>query len=145
MRWSIFVSVVWVAWFAAALISRILPPLLRNTIGIVALGTKNYINYIDAIQFYVGAMLFALVAWVAFQPLVQVWDLTQSSATALDTIASFLRAVFIILCLLLGEKLVIQLIAHDFHKKSFADRCVRPFLFGSLYPLFCFTDPSHLK
>lgn len=80
--------------------------------------------------------------WISFGPFVRANSSTQS--ITLELLYGFLRAVFIIMCLLLGEKLVIQIMsvfllfryanrslikkfervhsAHDFHTKAFESR-----------------------
>jgi len=58
--WSIWLTVVWCGWWGAALVAKLGPKVLHNTLGVVAPELRHYITYIKATQFYVGAAGWAL-------------------------------------------------------------------------------------
>ncbi|KAK4046937.1 hypothetical protein OIV83_005728 [Microbotryomycetes sp. JL201] len=120
--WSIWLSVVWVGWWGAALASRIVPKLLQYTIGVIAPELNHYILYVKAIRFYVGAAAWALVNWISFLPVVRSRATASTSNNTLSLITQGLFGIWLCLAILLIEKLCIQIIAHNFHKKSYEDR-----------------------
>lgn len=79
---------------------------------------KHYIIYVGEVRFYTGAAGWALADWIAFSPLVTQRATDDNSKTTLSLCTQGLFGIFIVLVILLLEKLVIQIIAHNFHKKS---------------------------
>ncbi|GAA5821690.1 hypothetical protein JCM11251_000973 [Rhodosporidiobolus azoricus] len=135
--WSIWLSVVWVGWWAAALAARLGPAILTRTIGIVAPELKHYIAYVKAVKFYAGAAGWALANWISFLPLINGRKVGSKSDNTLNLITKGLFGIFLVLVILLGEKLVIQVIAHNFHKRSYEDRILeQKFQINSLVSLY---------
>ncbi|GAA5936388.1 hypothetical protein JCM1841_002925 [Sporobolomyces salmonicolor] len=120
--WSIWLTVVWCGWWGAALVAKCGPTVLQNTVGVVAPELRHYIGYVNSIQFYTGAAGWALANWISFLPLIRSRATSSSSNNTLALITQGLFGIFLVLCILLIEKLVIQVIAHHFHKKSYQDR-----------------------
>ncbi|GAA5915882.1 hypothetical protein JCM5296_002522 [Sporobolomyces johnsonii] len=120
--WSIWLTVVWCGWWGSALVAKCGPGVLQNTVGVVAPELRHYIGYVKSIQFYTGAAGWALANWVSFLPLIRSRATSSSSNNTLALITQGLFGIFLVLCILLVEKLVIQIIAHNFHKKSYEDR-----------------------
>ena len=50
--WSIWLSVVWGAWWGSLAAARITPVIIRHTIGVVAVGTRRYISWLAALPRY---------------------------------------------------------------------------------------------
>lgn len=142
--WSAYLSVVWVAWWGSALGARLAPPLLRNTLGVVSPSAAHYIDYVEAIQFYIGAATWALISWVTIPGLVVSQASNPNpSAQVLSLVTKFLFGLFIVFVLLLAEKLLIQVIARGFHQKSYEDRIIEMrFLRKTLTTLYAKFVPS---
>ncbi|KIM30449.1 hypothetical protein M408DRAFT_66234 [Serendipita vermifera MAFF 305830] len=123
--WSIWFSVWWAGYWAALLVSMLLPKVLRYTIGVVAIGTRRYIEWLSAIHRYVAIFAWALVSFVSFIPLItkrQAGDRPDDAAKALDICTRILLGILICSAILLGLKLLIQIIATNFHERSYAER-----------------------
>jgi len=125
--WSIWLTIVWCGWWAAALVAKCIPRVLQVTLGVVAPEMKHYIAYVRALQFYAGAALWSLVTWLSFLPVVKSRAETNAkgtvtSASTLAIITKFWFGVFLVLVILLCEKLIIQVVAYNFHKRSYEDR-----------------------
>ncbi|KAG6917310.1 hypothetical protein DXG01_002968 [Tephrocybe rancida] len=101
--WSVWLSVAWGGWWAALAISFIMPPVLRSTIGIVAVGTRKYIEWMHVLHR-------------------QGPGTGDKSVKASDTAARLLFAFFLCSGVLLFEKFSIQWIAGKFHERSYAER-----------------------
>ncbi|GAA5874058.1 hypothetical protein JCM8547_004817 [Rhodosporidiobolus lusitaniae] len=135
--WSIWLTVVWCGWWGAALVARLGPTILNKTIGIIAPELRHYIAYVKAVQFFAGAAGWALANWISFLPLIKSRALNGNSQSTLSLITQGLFGIFLVLVILLVEKLVIQVIAHNFHKKSYEDRIVeQKFQIASLVSLY---------
>ncbi|PSR78148.1 hypothetical protein PHLCEN_2v7557 [Hermanssonia centrifuga] len=123
--WSIWLSVVWGGWWAALAVSMATPRLTRNTLGVVAVGARRYIDWLEALHRYVALFGWTLAIWISFQPLIntrQSKSADQSAVNIIDTAAKLLFAFFLCAAVLLGEKFSIQWIAGKFHERSYAER-----------------------
>ncbi|KDE09863.1 hypothetical protein MVLG_00261 [Microbotryum lychnidis-dioicae p1A1 Lamole] len=120
--WSAWLSIAWCGWWGAALTARILPHFFRHTIGVVAPEMQHLVTYLKAIKFYVGTALWAMANWVSFLPLIRLHARSSNSDSTLILLTKGLFGIFIVSIILLIEKLLIQIIAHSFHKKSYEDR-----------------------
>ncbi|KAI0785645.1 Mechanosensitive ion channel-domain-containing protein [Abortiporus biennis] len=123
--WSIWFSVLWVGWWVALAGSMILPHIARNTVGVVAVGTRRYIDWLDVLHRYVALFGWTLGIWISFQPLINTRrepNISEGSASILTTIAKLLFAFFLCAALLAFEKFSIQWIAGKFHERSYAER-----------------------
>ncbi|GAA6058014.1 hypothetical protein JCM3770_006647 [Rhodotorula araucariae] len=142
MWWSVWLSVVWVGWWGAAVVSRMAPAVLNRTLGVVAPELRHYIAYLKAIRFYVGFAGWGLTNWVSFLPLINARAVRGSdgsvpSQSTLSLLTQGLFGIFLNLVILLIEKLVIQVIAHNFHKRSYEDRILeQKFQIGALVTLY---------
>lgn len=133
-------SVAWGGWWAALAVSRLLPSVVRSTvgaivtviygrakltmfIGVVAVGTRKYIDWLGALHRYVALTAWTLAVWISYNPLI---DSRQEStaSTKSKSIISFLSklmfGVFLCAAVLLFEKFSIQWIAGKFHEKTYA-------------------------
>ncbi|KZV69518.1 hypothetical protein PENSPDRAFT_676041 [Peniophora sp. CONT] len=123
--WSIWLSVVWVGWWASLAASMILPIFVRATLGVVAVSLRRYIDWLTALKRYLALFGWTLAVWISFQPLInkrQDSDASSSSKSALDLAAKLLFAIYICAGVLLFEKFSIQWIATKFHEESYAER-----------------------
>lgn len=122
--WSIWLTVVWGGWWAALAISRILPSIARATVGVVAVGTRRYIEWMQVLHRYMALFGWSLALWASWVPLIknhQV-DPGDKSRNAIDLIAKLLFALLLCSGVLLFEKFSIQWIAGKFHERSYAER-----------------------
>ncbi|KAJ3556902.1 hypothetical protein NM688_g1764 [Phlebia brevispora] len=123
--WSVWLSVVWGGWWTALAFSMIAPGIARNTIGVVAVAARRYIDWVEVLHRYVALFGWTLACWVSFQPLVYTRQESDASKNAVDIIqllAKLLFAFMLCAAVLLGEKLSIQWIASKFHERSYAER-----------------------
>ncbi|KAI5123926.1 hypothetical protein M0805_006343 [Coniferiporia weirii] len=121
--WSIWLSVVWGGWWGALAFSHshLLPRVARSTIGIVAVGSRKYIDWLGALVRYVALFGWTLAIWISFQPLIIGRSIGNEKAE-ISFIAKLLFGIYLCSSLLLFEKFSIQWIAGKFHERSYADR-----------------------
>ncbi|SCV73450.1 BQ2448_7376 [Microbotryum intermedium] len=120
--WSAWFSIAWCGWWGAALTAKILPHFFQHTVGVIAPEMLHLVTYLKAIRFYVGTALWAMANWVSFLPLIRLHAKTSGSGSTLVLLTKGLFGILIVSIILLVEKLLIQVIAHSFHKKSYEDR-----------------------
>ncbi|TDL26257.1 hypothetical protein BD410DRAFT_784344 [Rickenella mellea] len=119
--WSIWLSVVWGGWWAALAFARLLPHVGRHTVGVVAVASRRYIDWLGALHRYVALFGWSLSIWIAFTALI-ITGKTKPTAQQVILISKLLFAIFLCAALLLFEKFSIQWIAGKFHEKSYAER-----------------------
>ncbi|KAF9793059.1 Mechanosensitive ion channel-domain-containing protein [Thelephora terrestris] len=123
--WSIWFSVAWVGWWVCLAFARIFPTFLRHTIGLVAVGSRRYIDWLDALNRYVALTAWTIVIWVTYQPLLnrrQSAGASDNSKAIISLIGRLLFSFFLSATVLFFEKFSIQWIAGKFHERSYAER-----------------------
>ncbi|KAI0633263.1 Mechanosensitive ion channel-domain-containing protein [Trametes polyzona] len=122
--WSIWLSVMWLGWWGALAAFMVLPPVLRNTVGIVIVNARKYIEWFEVLHRYAAFAAWSIVIFVSYQPLINHTQDTSSSSSrqAVDVLSKLLFALAVCACVLFAEKLAIQFIAAKFHERSYADR-----------------------
>ncbi|KAI0645507.1 Mechanosensitive ion channel-domain-containing protein [Trametes meyenii] len=102
----------------------ILPPLLRNTIGIVIVNARKYIEWLDVLHRYATFAAWSILIFIGQQGLLKSRQETdsQNAKDSVNTMGKLLFALMLSACVLFGEKLAIQFIAGKFHERSYADR-----------------------
>lgn len=127
LYWSIWLSVVWVGWWAALAVSMMLPKFVGSTLGAVVPGLRTWVEVATNLVRVVAFIAWALAIWVSFTPIVinqYNGDQTANSRSNLTTMASLLFGLFLSSLVVGAEKLMIQIIAYRFHQDSYADRIV---------------------
>ncbi|KAI0318281.1 Mechanosensitive ion channel-domain-containing protein [Amylostereum chailletii] len=123
--WSIWLSVVWVGWWAVLAGSMLLPHLVRYTLGVVAVGIRRYIDWLIALRRYVALFGWTLTIWIVWNPVIdarQDGDASTRSKETIDLIGKLLFGIYLCAGVLLFEKFSIQWIAAKFHERSYAER-----------------------
>ncbi|GFZ43630.1 hypothetical protein JCM24511_01350 [Saitozyma sp. JCM 24511] len=123
--WSVWLSVVWGGFWASTAVFMIVPAFWRNTVGTIIPGAKKYTDIIGNLGRYAKLVVWSLAMWVSFTPIIinnYTGDQSATSRTNLTTIASLLFGVFLCSIVFGVEKLVVQLIALQFHQDSYEDR-----------------------
>ncbi|PPQ98611.1 hypothetical protein CVT24_003944 [Panaeolus cyanescens] len=141
--WSIWFSVVWGGWWVALAVSRIVPSILRSTIGVVAVSTRRYIDWLQALHRYIALFAWSLCIWVTWNPLIDnhLNNPSQKSSNAVKLIGKLLFGIFICSAVLLFEKFSIQWIAGKFHERSYAERIAdQKFAVRSLVTLYKYSS-----
>lgn len=110
----------------------IFPRVARVTVGLVAVGARRYIDWLEALHRYVALAVWTLAVWITFQPLIltrQESDATDRDKSVVSLLAKLFFAFYICALVLLGEKFAIQWIAGKFHERSYAGT--------SSFPIIC--------
>ncbi|KAJ6625628.1 Mechanosensitive ion channel-domain-containing protein [Mycena sp. CBHHK59/15] len=123
--WSIWLSVCWGGWWTALAASMILPRIVRRTIGIIAVGTRRYLDWLQVLHRYVAIFVWTVAVFVSYNPLINLRQSSSASANAIKIIdlgQKLLFAFMLCAAVLLFEKFSIQWIAGKFHERSYSER-----------------------
>ncbi|TFK87099.1 hypothetical protein K466DRAFT_491520 [Polyporus arcularius HHB13444] len=122
--WSIWLSVVWVGWWTSLATCMLLPGFLRNTVGVIIVAARKYIDWFEVLRRYAAFFGWSLAVWISYNPLIngrQQTDNTSDQQT-IDLLGKLLFGLMLCAALLFGEKISIQWIAGKFHERSYAER-----------------------
>ncbi|KAH9485389.1 Mechanosensitive ion channel protein Msy2 [Psilocybe cubensis] len=146
--WSIWLSVLWGGACVSKITRsiRIAPYFIRATVGVVAVSSRRYIDWLQALHRYIALFAWTVALWASFSPLIishqdgrtdtvvitnttlanlgeaEVNGVPSRSVAAVSLMAKLLFSFLLCTALLLFEKFSIQWIAAKFHERSYADR-----------------------
>ncbi|KAJ7072310.1 Mechanosensitive ion channel-domain-containing protein [Mycena amicta] len=123
--WSIFLSVLWGGWWVCLAVAMILPRIVRRTLGVIAVGTRRYLDWLQVLYRYVAFFFWTMAVFISYNPLInsqQDPQASKSSVQIIDLGQKLFFAFFLCAAVLLGEKFAIQFIAGKFHERSYAER-----------------------
>ncbi|KAK2463270.1 hypothetical protein APHAL10511_004925 [Amanita phalloides] len=126
--WSIWLSVVWGAWWASLAASYLLHVVAKSTIAVVAVDTGHYVDWVPALRRHIALFGWSMAVWISWTPLVA--DRLEGnpgnrSVGAIGLGGRVFFALFACAAILLFEKVAIQWIAEKFHERSYADRIAK--------------------
>jgi hypothetical protein len=102
----------------------ILPRIIRRTIGVIAVGTRRYLDWLQVLHRYVAIFLWTLAIFISYNPLInsRQKSATPNSVKIIDLGQKLFFAFLVCAAVLLFEKFSIQWIAGSYHEKSYAER-----------------------
>ncbi|WOO85247.1 Mechanosensitive ion channel protein Msy1 [Vanrija pseudolonga] len=123
--WSIWLTVMWLGFWASKAAFMIFPHVFRQTIAVIIPNLKQYTDMVRNLGKYAKFILWTFICYITWQPLIErqcEHPNGSNSANALSNIEKILLG--IVLCTVVTgiEKLLVQLIAFQFHRDSYADR-----------------------
>jgi hypothetical protein len=122
-----WVEIVWGALWASKIFAKILPFLFRQIVGFVSVGTAKYSLILMALEVPLTLVAWTFVSFVTFIP-IMTRNPTQRALgdTSVNSwegvVRQILAALLVIALVYLAEKLLIQLVAVNFHKVSYEQR-----------------------
>ncbi|WVF70531.1 hypothetical protein IAT40_005322 [Kwoniella sp. CBS 6097] len=123
--WSIWLTIIWGGWWASTAVFMMFPTVWRNTVGAIIPNAKKYTDVIAALGRYAKLIFWGLANWISFTPIIinhYIGDQAGTSRSNLTIIANILFGLFLCSLVLAAEKLLVQLIALQFHQDSYEDR-----------------------
>lgn len=126
--WSIWFTVIWAGWWAALAAAMIFPRVVRATLVAIVPSLRFWVDILRSLNRNVAFIVWALVVWVSFTPLVinhftgDATGTDSSSRSNLTLLANLLFGVFLCSLIIGAEKALVQLIAYRFHQDSYEDR-----------------------
>jgi small-conductance mechanosensitive channel len=133
-----WLEVVWVAFWVAKLIAGAVPFVFQSICGIFSTGIRKYALVFRACEIPISLFIWSIIVYCS-QPILWLWSKqhhynayapisVKGKKTAgpgiswLDTTHKLCTATIGVAALYLAEKLLVQLIAVNYHKRQFSDR-----------------------
>ncbi|CCG83008.1 Serine/threonine protein kinase [Taphrina deformans PYCC 5710] len=123
----LWIEIVWVGLWGAKLVARLLPYVFRFVVSVVSISTTKYAGMLKALEVPISLFFWSLICLSTFSP-IMTRNPTQRAEndTGLKSwesiMAKILTAAFFSSAFFLGEKILIQLIALNFHKVQYEMR-----------------------
>lgn len=91
----------------------ILPALIRKTVGVIAVGTRRYLDWLDVLHRYVAVFMWTLAVFITYNPLInsRQKNADDEAVKIIDLGQKLFFAFFLCAAVLLFEKFSIQWIA----------------------------------
>ncbi|OAL39506.1 hypothetical protein AYO20_01376 [Fonsecaea nubica] len=122
-----WIEVVWVSLWASKLVAHFLPFLFQFICGVASPGTRKYALVLSALEIPLSLVGWAVTSLATFVPIMTLNpDQRSRGETGLKSwesiIKNILFACVFSTLLLLGEKLLIQLLSISYHRKQFDEK-----------------------
>ncbi|KAK5125693.1 hypothetical protein LTR85_011967 [Meristemomyces frigidus] len=126
-----WVEVVWASLWGSKIVAHFLPWLFRMLAGVVSSGVRKYSMVIRSLEIPLSLVGWAVASLATFKPIMtrnptqlalQAAHKDTSSKDWENIVEKILAAATIASLIFLGEKLIVQLISIDYHRKQFAFR-----------------------
>jgi hypothetical protein len=116
----VWLEVMWWCLWATKLLAQLLPYLFQFLCGFVSSGTRKYRLVIRALEIPISLLLWAITCW-ATVPVITIFD-DDKQFHWVTVFQRALLASIAVAALFLGEKLIIQLIGINYHRRQFNAR-----------------------
>ncbi|CAH7675285.1 Mechanosensitive ion channel-domain-containing protein [Phakopsora pachyrhizi] len=129
LYWSIWLSITWLGWWFGLVIGSLVPHLFKHTIGIALSPTfvEKWFGYLSSMRKPIMGIVWSFSTWLSFNLFIIKNNNSSSpnNKKYLNLTLQALFGIYVSSCLLVAEKLLIQIIAGEFHKKSYEDRILK--------------------
>ncbi|KAF2747945.1 hypothetical protein M011DRAFT_493868 [Sporormia fimetaria CBS 119925] len=112
-RFWIWIEIVWLSFWACKIVAHFLPRLFEFLVGVVSPGVRKYVMLLRALEKPMSVVFWMIVNQVTFPVLVN------TNRGWYNTMKSVLLAALICSCVILAERILIQLISISYHRKQF--------------------------
>ncbi|BEJ12039.1 hypothetical protein CspHIS471_0204990 [Cutaneotrichosporon sp. HIS471] len=123
--WSIWFTVVWCGFWGSKAAFMIFPHVFKQTIAVIIPSMGRFTDVVKNLGHFGKIIIWSLVSWISFTPLISrrfEGDQESTSRANLNLVVNLLFGFFLCTIVWGMEKLVVQLIALQFHRDSYADR-----------------------
>jgi small-conductance mechanosensitive channel len=111
------VSLVWLSFWACKIVAHFLPRIFEFLVGVVSPGIKKYVQLLAALEKPLSFVFWMVVNQVTYQVLIV--QPTKKETNWMSTVGSVLLALLVCTCIILAERVLIQLISISYHRKQF--------------------------
>lgn len=114
----IWIEIMWLSFWTCKVIAHFLPRVFEFLVGVVSPGVKKYVQLLAALERPLSFVFWMISNQVTFNALVSDPIKVEDPAWV-PKMASVLLALLVCTCIILGERLLIQLISISYHRKQF--------------------------
>jgi hypothetical protein len=154
----LWIEIVWLSLWISKLVAQVFPWIFMFLCGVVSSGTRKYALILKAVEIPLSLVGWAVTALVTFTALMRPeLNLNQPQKRWVGVVKNLLGPALIAAVIFLVEKMVIQMISVNYHRRSFANRIKESkhniHLLGLLYdasrtlfPMYCreFADEDYV-
>lgn len=120
-----WIEIIWLSIWVSKLASKAIPYVFMFLCGVVSSGTRKYALVLKAVEIPLSLLGWSVTCLVTFTALMQP-DINTGKGTAskhwVSVVRNLLVPAFIATLLLLGEKMIVQFISINYHRRSFDGR-----------------------
>lgn len=123
--WSVWAGASWLGLWATKIVTLIAPPIFTFILGIGISNARQYVDYIRRIDKFLVFVGSSVISFLLFSIFLQRKAFNQGDGgadNARGIMQNLLLSLMICAIILAAEKLLIQIIAVAFHRKTFEDR-----------------------
>ncbi|KAJ4350287.1 uncharacterized protein N0V89_008908 [Didymosphaeria variabile] len=113
----IWIEIIWLSFWACKIVAHFLPRIFEFLVGVVSPGIKKYVQLLAALEKPLSFVFWMIVNQVTYQVLIVQPVKTQPSWS--KKVGSVLLALLVCTCIILAERVLIQLISISYHRKQF--------------------------
>jgi hypothetical protein len=117
----VWLEIAWLSLWVTKLIAQTFPYIFTFLCGFVSSGVRKYSLVIKALELPLSIFIWTIITW-ATVPVVVVFDAKNRDYPWVDTLRHVFLASIAVTALFLLEKLIIQLISINYHRRQFSAR-----------------------
>lgn len=139
---SVWLEIVWLTLWAGRIVAKLLPSPINLFASIFTNSSKKWRDVAIQLELPVTLFLWWLGIEISFLPTMKNHHVDGNSSTRSweNTLNKIIISIFVWVILNLVEKFILQLIAMNFHKRTYSDRIeINKFQIGSLTKLYAFS------
>lgn len=133
----IWIEIIWLSFWGCKIIAHFLPRIFEFLVGVVSPGVKKYVQLLAALEKPLSFVFWMIVNQVTYQVLIVQARSSNDQPNWMSKVGSVLLGLLVCTCIILAERLLIQLISISYHRKQFDGKIKESkrniFLLGLMY------------
>jgi hypothetical protein len=120
-----WIEIIWLSIWVSKLVAKAIPYVFMFLCGVVSSGTRKYALVLKAVEIPLSLVGWSVTCLVTFTALMQPSLNTGEGTTSkhwVSVVRNLLVPAFVATLLLLGEKMIVQIISINYHRRSFDGR-----------------------
>ncbi|KAL1591913.1 hypothetical protein SLS60_011505 [Paraconiothyrium brasiliense] len=115
----IWIEIIWLSFWACKIVAHFLPRVFEFLVGVVSPGIKKYVQLLAALEKPLSFVFWMIVNQVTYQVLIVQRRSGDDEPNWMSKVGSVLLALLVCTCIILAERVLIQLISISYHRKQF--------------------------
>ncbi|KAF2445100.1 hypothetical protein P171DRAFT_359417 [Karstenula rhodostoma CBS 690.94] len=113
----IWIEIIWLSFWACKIVAHFLPRVFEFLVGVVSPGIKKYVQLLAALEKPLSFVFWMIVNQVTYQVLIV--QRRDPEPNWMSKVGSVLLSLLVCTCIILAERVLIQLISISYHRKQF--------------------------
>lgn len=124
--WSAWLSVAWLGWWAGLIVGGLTPVFFKHIVGIALSPdfVEKWYSFLLPMKKVIMGAVWSIMTYIAFSVFIlrMSYNPSDSASKSLHLMSQALFGILLSSMMLVGEKILIQVIASYFHQRSYEDR-----------------------